>query len=152
MLPGRLREEGEVGAAAGGVSRQPEWRIDWGLWGNKPCFHLGRLCRKGNLAQPVQLPRTTGTIVLVALVELSLTLPAAGGGRGLGQELGQVLMFSVKAGLALVLSCSLLCSAGIHEDSWDPSALTPGSGSSFSHARLLPWDLAEPPLGVWGQF
>lgn len=25
---GRLREEGEVGAAAGGVSRQLEWRID----------------------------------------------------------------------------------------------------------------------------
>lgn len=94
---GRLREEGEVGAAAGGVSRQLEWRIDWGLWENKPCFHWRRLCRRGNLTQTVQLPKTTGTIVLVALVELSLTLAAAGGGRTLGQELGEAVVFSVKA-------------------------------------------------------
>lgn len=86
----QLREEGEVGAAAGGVSRLLEQRIDWGLWENKPCFHSRRLCRKGNLTPLVQLPRTTGTIVLVALVGLSLALPAAGGGRNWGRNWGRL--------------------------------------------------------------
>lgn len=42
---GRLREEGEGGAAVGGVSRQLELRQDLGLWPlyfweDKTCIHL----------------------------------------------------------------------------------------------------------------
>lgn len=120
--------------------------------GKQALLSLGKVVQEGKPRTACAAAQNNRDHCAGGTLELSLTLPAAGGGRGLGQELGQVLMFSVKAGLALVLSCSLLCSAGIHEDSWDPSALTPGSGSSFSHARLLPWDLAEPPRGVWGQF
>lgn len=138
--------------------RQLEQRIDWALWENKRCFHLRRLCRKGDLTQPVHLPRTTGTIVLVALVELSLTLPAAGGGRTLGQELGEAVMISVKAVSALAPSCSLAVSGlcwrcrigaplgSMRTHPWPKQPLLPSQQHpGCSHGNWL-----SPSLCVWG--
>lgn len=154
---GRLRGRRSGGCSWRGL-RQLEQRIDWALWENKRCFHLRRLCRKGNLTQPVHLPRTTGTIVLVALVELSLTLPAAGAGRTLGQELGEAVMISVKAVSALVPSCSLAvsglcwhCHTGaplgsMRTHPWPRQPLLPSQQHpGCSHGNWL-----SPSLRVWG--
>lgn len=94
---GRSREE-EGGAAVEEVSRQLELGkklepVASAFLGKQSLLSLGFrkvlwVCRKGNLVGPLSLCSCTAEqLCWVAFVELSVTLPAAGGGRTLGQRL-----------------------------------------------------------------
>lgn len=116
----RSREEGEGGAAVEDVSRQLELGkklepMASAFLGKQGLLSLGfrkvlRVCRKGNLVRPLSLCSCTAEqLCWVAFVELSVTLPAAGGGRTPRQQLC-CEPWSQSRLTAQVLGCTLVLS------------------------------------------